>query len=404
MNSFETAGPVATSVQTSGIVDQLQSWLADQALDSTTLQPLFEGLCERIYMAGLPLDRATVTWPALHPMFHAERLLWQQGAKVDHMTFDDRDHVSPDWQNNPLKYLLDSDSDILRRRLAGPRALVDFPLLEELAGEGYTDYVAMKTFFSIPRVGDGTTGILASWATRRESGFSEEDLAILSVLQKEFAVAFRSCVQSDVMRTIGEVYLGPTAAQRVLSGQIRRGDGQEIDAVIWYSDLRNSTALSESMPLSDYLGLLDRYFECAGGAVLAEGGEILDFVGDSVVAIFTLDTPDAAGRATRAARRAHESARAMREVHPDLPMKFGVGITAGAVMHGNFGTPERLVFSAIGPSVNEAARIEKLTKTLGVPALASAKIAEAAGEIWRCAGEHRLDGVSRPVPLFSADL
>jgi hypothetical protein len=43
-------------------------------------------------------------------------------------------------------------------------------------------------------------------------------------------------------------------------------------------------------------------------------------------------------------------------------MEFGIGITAGSVMHGNFGTPDRLVFSAIGPSVNEAARIEKLTK------------------------------------------
>jgi adenylate cyclase len=260
----------------------------------------------------------------------------------------------------------------------------------------------MKTYFSIPRIGDGSTGILASWATRRDTGFSEQDLATISVLQKEFAVAFRSCVQNDVMRTIGNVYLGPTASERVLRGQIRRGDGQQIDAVIWLSDLRNSTALSESMPLSDYLGLLDTYFECAGGAVLAEGGEILDFVGDSVIAIFPLDSQDAAERATRAASKAHENARKVLATRPDLPMKFGIGITAGTVMHGNFGTPERLVFSAIGPSVNEAARIEKLTKSLNVPALASSQIAEAVSGIWQAAGEHRLDGVSRPVPLFSA--
>ncbi|MEM8877102.1 MAG: adenylate/guanylate cyclase domain-containing protein [Pseudomonadota bacterium] len=391
-------------VQPAGVIDHVMSWLADQALESTELAPLFSGFCERILMVGIPIDRVAVTWPALHPMINSERLLWRRGEDIEHRTFGDGEIESEGWQRSPVRYLLHSDSLIFRRRLVGARALIDFPLLEDLAGEGYTDYFAMKTFFSIPRIGNVSTGIMASWATTRNEGFAEEELAIIATLQKEFAVAFRSSVQNDVMRTIGQVYLGPTAAERVLSGQIRRGDGREIDAVIWISDLRNSTQLSESMPLSDYLSLLDIYFECVGGAVLSEGGDILDFVGDSVVGIFPIDDDDAPSRASRAAVLAHQNAREQLERDPDLPLKFGIGITAGTVMHGNFGTPERLVFSAIGPSVNEAARIEKLTKTLEVPVLASAKIAEAAGDIWQSVGEHQLDGVSKPVPLFSADL
>jgi adenylate cyclase len=393
-----------TGTKASGVVDRIMGWLVEQALQSTQIHPLFTGLCERLFMAGIPIDRVSVTWPALHPMFNAERLLWQQGAELDHTTFVDADDAQDDWQQSPMRYLLESDADILRRRLTGPRALVDFPLLHELVEEGFNDYFAMKTYFSIPRIGDGGTGILASWCTKRDTGFVEEEVAILSTIQRQFAVAFRGCVQNDVMRTIGRVYLGPTAANRVLSGQIRRGDGQVIDAAIWISDLRNSTALSEAMPLADYLSLLDTYFECTGGAVLEQGGEILDFVGDSVIAIFPLDEHQATQRATRAAIHARENLLMHLNDDPDLPMAFGIGITAGSVMHGNFGTPDRLVFSAIGPSVNEAARIEKLTKFINVPILASASIARKDPEHWTPVGEHRLDGVSKPVPLFSANL
>jgi adenylate cyclase len=123
-----------------------------------------------------------------------------------------------------------------------------------------------------------------------------------------------------------------------------------------------------------------------------------------VIAIFPLDEHQATQRATRAAIHARENLLMHLNDDPDLPMAFGIGITAGSVMHGNFGTPDRLVFSAIGPSVNEAARIEKLTKFINVPILASASIARKDPEHWTPVGEHRLDGVSKPVPLFSANL
>jgi adenylate cyclase len=307
MNEQPASDRILASAQSTGITDQILRWLAEQALESTSIEPLFAGLCERIHRAGLPIERTRVTWPSFHPMFQAEQLVWNRGEPVFHESFDGSGVNDESWTRSSLRFLLDSDVDFLRRHLTGPKAMVDFPNLEELVTEGMTDYFAAKTYFSIPRVGDGSTGILVSWATKRPDGFAEEELGVLTTLQQEFAVAFRGCVQNDVMRTIGRVYLGPTAASRVLSGQIRRGDGQQIDAAIWISDLRNSTALSEAMPLADYLGLLDTYFECTGGAVLEQGGEILDFVGDSVIAIFPLEQENATLRATRAAIHAHEN-------------------------------------------------------------------------------------------------
>src|SRR5690606_12035019 len=83
--------------------------------------------------------------------------------------------------------------------------------------------------------------------------------------------------------------LGAYTGQRVLNGLIKRGDGEDIPAVIWYCDLRGSTALADKLPRSEYLDLLNRYFEAVAGAVLERGGEVLKFIGDGLLAIFPMD-------------------------------------------------------------------------------------------------------------------
>ena len=73
-------------------------------------------------------------------------------------------------------------------------------------------------------------------------------------------------------------YLGNRTGERVLSGLVKRGDGEKIYAVIWYCDLRDSTPLAESMPLESFLSILNDSFDCMGGAVLDHGGELLLFI------------------------------------------------------------------------------------------------------------------------------
>ena len=105
-------------------------------------------------------------------------------------------------------------------------------------------------------------------------------------IQRRFAVACKTVIQARIARNISETYLGKEAGGRVLAGSIRRGDGQETQAVVWYNDLRNSTALADTMPGQDYIQLLNVYFDCTAAQVIEAGGEVLDFIGDGVLAIF----------------------------------------------------------------------------------------------------------------------
>ena len=90
------------------------------------------------------------------------------------------------------------------------------------------------------------------------------------------------------------------SGQRVLQGSIKRGDGENIHAVIWFCDLRDSTSLTESLAREDYLALLNRFFDCMAGAVLNHGGEVLKFIGDAILAIFPIEDPDSPEAAERA--------------------------------------------------------------------------------------------------------
>ena len=82
--------------------------------------------------------------------------------------------------------------------------------------------------------------------------------------------------------TLLDTYLGKHSGRRVLEGRIRRGDSENIHAVIWFCDLRDSTSLTESLSRVDYLAMLNQFFDCMAGAVLEHGGEVLKFIGDAV--------------------------------------------------------------------------------------------------------------------------
>ncbi len=88
----------------------------------------------------------------------------------------------------------------------------------------------------------------------------------------------------DLLKT----YLGERTGERVLAGRTNRGEGEKIHAVIWLCDLRDSTRLSESIPVEDFFRSLNEFFDCTAGAVLEHGGEILSYIGDAVLAIFAI--------------------------------------------------------------------------------------------------------------------
>ncbi len=255
---------------------------------------------------------------------------------------------------------------------------------------------------------DRSDGIAGSWATDRASGFSEEDIHGLERIQRRLAVACKVTIKDQIARNILHAYLGMDAGRLVLNGHIKRGDGETIHAVIWYSDLRNSTRMADSMQAHDFLQVLNTFFECTAGAVLAHKGEVLRFIGDAVLAIFPIrnggtNGHDACEAALAAARDADDWMAQINEQRLDEGLEalsFGLGLHVGDVLFGNIGVPERLEFSVIGPAANEVARLEGMTKQLNRHILVSGEFAQKVSVAWESLGQHNLRGVGDPVEVF----
>jgi adenylate cyclase len=386
--------PAATAVLSNAIVE----WLADEALQNSEPANLYGELCQRLRGVGIPILRGQVAFRILHPLYDASTLNWstQGGVVVEHF----RPEQSSDDQfvHSPLGQIVAHRLPVLRRRLTGDTALLDFPVLEELRSLGGTDYIAFLVGFER----HGKKGVICSWLSDRAAGFTDDEITQLNRVARELAIALKAKIERSVAQNVAHAYLGKRAGQSVLNGLIRRGDGEKITAALWYSDLRHSTALADRLPAETFLNLLGRYFEMTASSVLDHGGEVVSLIGDSVLGLFRIDhtADEACGRALAAAQEAR------RRLNPpsaqtDANFDFGIALHLGQVIYGNVGVPERLQFTLVGSAVNEVVRVQDLTKKLGHSVLATASFVDATPGFWRPLGVHSLRGIETPMPIFT---
>jgi adenylate cyclase len=358
-------------------------------------------LCARLRAQGLPLDRVGFFFWTLHPQYFGIAMFWD-GERVKVAPGTHAVVESDTYLKSPTARIRAGER-VIRRRLERADCPLDFPVLEELKAEGLTDYVMVEVVFNSGRRN------AVSLATRRPGGFTDHDISETERLLHAFALTMESFIHRDMARTLLETYLGRISGARVLDGQVKRGDGDQIDAVIWFSDLRDSTPLSASLGERDFLHLLNDYYETTAGAVLEHGGEVLRFIGDASLAVFPVaDTGTtrraACASAIQAARAARERGRAANERRAGAglqPFSFGVGLHLGRVLYGNIGTPTRLEFSVIGAAANETARIEALCKTTQRDVVLSQEVVAECGEKCPSLGSFELRGVGRPVEVFA---
>jgi adenylate cyclase len=284
----------------------------------------------------------------------------------------------------------------VRRRLENADAVLDFPILRELRELGMTDYAAMPMAFS-----DGQVHAL-SVTTDAPGGFATEHLGHLHEVLPLLGRLVEVHALRQTARTLLDTYLGTRTGARVLGGSIRRGDGEVISAVIWWADLRGSTRYQDRLDRGRYLELLNDFFECTAGCVLAEGGEVLKFVGDAVMAIFPLlDDPDAPLAAMRATRAAIAKLAARNAAGSEPALSAAIAMHLGEVSYGNIGVEGRLDFTVTGPAVTEVARLESLSKQLDTLVVASRAIAASVPDAFVSLGTHPLRGVAEPMEVFT---
>ena len=382
-------------------VSPVIDWLLHKGRMLRTPEAVVAELCARVRAAGMPLDRVAFFFWTLHPQYFGVAMFWDgKEVKVGRGT---RALLRSDtYLKSPAAAIRDGER-VIRRRLERADCPLDWPVLEELKAEGMTDYVIVEVVFS-----NGSRNSI-SLATRQPGGFSDHDISEVERLLHVFALAMENFIHRDMARTLLETYLGRISGSRVLDGQVQRGDGDEIDAVIWFSDLRDSTPLSAQLGERSFLELLNEYYETTAGAVLEHGGEVLRFIGDASLAVFPIADGAESRRAVCA--RAIDAARAARtrglaanerRSGAGLPnFSFGVGLHLGRVLYGNIGTAERLEFSVIGSAANETARIEALCKETRRDVVLSRNVVDELDEHCPSLGSFELRGVARPVEVFA---
>jgi len=374
-------------------------WLLHEGRHLAAPEALVGELCARVRAAGMPIDRVAFFFGTLHPQYFGIALHWN-GVAVRILEASYQMGETEEVRNSPARRITEGER-VIRRRLERADCPVDFPVLEELRAAGITDYVIAEVVF-----GNGSRNSV-SLATRRAGGFTDHDIAEVQRLLHPFGMAMEIHVGRALSRTLLDTYLGKISGQRVLDGQIKRGDGQSIDAVIWFSDLRESTPLSESLGEQRFLALLNDYFLATAGAVLAHGGEVLRFIGDASLAVFPTTGQDALKVCERAASAAQAARVRVRDTNAarlgaGLPaFACGIGLHLGRVHYGNIGTSERLEFSVIGAAANKAARIEALCKETGQDVVLSSTVATVLGARCRSLGSFALRGVGQPEEVFA---
>jgi adenylate cyclase len=401
---------------------ELHVWAVGEGLRGTDAAALFDGFCQRLVGAGVPLWRAFAGMRTLHPQWGGYGYTWLRHLNtIQPSQFERGDEYEQVILRGPIGHLVrEAEASAgggnprrnLRRRLAGPEAQIDLPVLDQLADAGATDYFAEIVRFGNTDDPSRGTGIGYSFATDRLGGFDDDDLLLLKAVLPVVSLAMMAHAGHTIASGLLEAYLGADAGRRVHAGAVERGSVESIRAVLWYADIRAFTAIADNTPGEVVVELLDEVFEALTASLRPSGGQVLKFLGDGMLAIFPFD--DATQE--QVCRQALDAAAdAMSTVDRLTAARLDVGKPAvavdlalhlGEVMYGNVGAVDRLDFTVIGPAVNEVARIETLCEPLGHRILVSAELAAAVGNSQGLEplGRHRLRGVSEPRAIYALKL
>ena len=394
-------------------LSRIESWLVEAGLAGAMETELLDGFCDYCRGAEIALSRATLVVDTLHPTHEGHVFRWRIDTvepEVVEYGSSNVGEAATRWQASPYYHLVTTGGSELRRRICAGET-EDFAILREMSAEGQTDYVAFVHRFGATSIIGEMDCVYSSWATEDADGFREADLVALRRLVPLLALAVKSVSLTRIARTLVEVYLGRDAGERVLSGRISRGVADRIRAVIWYSDLRGYTKITDTAPPEEIIPLLNDYSAAVIDAVRAAGGEVLKLIGDGVLAIFRADDPaEACRRAMRAMSGLKAAIRAVNERraagnHPVTSVYLGLHI--GEVFYGNIGSADRLDFTVVGPAVNEASRIAAMCRSVDRGVIFSSEFAAATPEPERSKlvsiGRYALRGIGRAEELFTLD-
>jgi len=393
---------------------RIANWLVTGGLTGLPESDLIRGFCEQCGSHGLELSRAIVFIDTLHPVFEGRGFRWSDDNPGENETFEygssSVGEAAENWRRSVFFHMLEHGTSEAAFDLAAPEAQA-FSLLGDLAAKGHRHLVAF-----VHRFGEaGTIGqmdcVYSYWLTRRADGFDDHQRAALRDVVPVLGLAVKSAAHAHIARTVGQVYLGRDAGEQVMNGRISRGTTERINAVLWFSDLRQSTAIAEAMGPDEIIPFLNDYAEAAITAVHEFGGDVLKLIGDGVLAVFTGSDMLAARRAAlRAEHRFRKNLSVLnaRRAFEGRPVTTAyVGLHVGEVFYGNIGSEDRLDFTVVGPAVNEVSRIAAMCasvdRELMISAVFQAGLDEPGRGFLVLTGRFALRGLRHAQKLYTLD-
>ena len=390
---------------------EIMNWLAGAGLSGIAETDLVREFCERTRSAGLELSRGLVFIDTLHPIFEGQGFRWTDVESNESDTFEygstSEGEAAETWQRSPFYAMLQTGENEMLIGHDDDR----FGMTLKLAGDGHKHFATFVHRFNDSSIIGEMDCVYSLFCMRRPDGFDDTAMSALRDLVPLLGLAVKSSANARIARTLGHVYLGRDAAERVLSGRISRGVADRINAVLWFSDLRGSTAIGESIDPAEFIPFLNDYAGAAIDAIHDEGGDVLKLMGDGVLAIFNNDDM---ATARRAALRAENQFRKNIETLNERRASEGrptttayVALHVGEVFYGNIGSEQRLDFTVVGPAVNEVSRMASMCRSVEREFLVSSAFLDGLGTPGKrhfvSTGRYALRGLGRAQDLYTLD-
>lgn len=391
-------------------VNELRDWLFGEARSRRDTHLMLAGVCEGLNKAGVPVDRGTIALRTLHSEHAAVGRLWTKGGGSSGETFGfpgelNENQLSADPQvsaaylRSPFYRVHEARQPLSLWLRPAPDDL--YGVVADLKRDGYVHYLCYPIFFG----NDDKNGI--AFATKNPAGFSDADIAVIGFMMPACAAILEILGGYRNLDQLLRIYVGDEPHKAILSGAVRRGDVTRIRSAILFADMRNYTQFTSTLSPEAAVELLNAYFDCLVPPIEAEGGEVLKYLGDGLLAIFRERGDDLGGAAqsalTAASLALGQVRRAVGEGRFGVPVAVGIALHHGEAAYGNVGSGERLDFTVIGRDVNLASRLAKLNKSLDEPLLMSKPFVE---HLWgdpQLLGLFDLDGFAEAIEVYRPD-
>ncbi len=378
--------------------DHLNHWLISDGRLLGDERLIVKGYCEGLTALGVPLARARIAQNYSNPLLSAWGIIWTP-EETRRYTVPTTVLSTSAWHGSPFEYVV-TQRRPLRKRLTDLNVLAEHPVYAELAEAGATDFLAIPLEHGNGSV-QGT-----SFTSNADTGFSDAHIHYIEDTRYALAAALEPIAMRQSQKSLLRAYLGHGPAEEIDQGNIKRGEHRTVSAAILFADLRGFTQKASTWSEGDLLAMMGKYFEMVVSPIQEEGGDVLKFMGDGILAVFNIDDDAEAScrSSVRAAEHALTNLRDYNETAAEKgnePIEFVVGIDFGRVTFGNIGSPDRLDFTVVGQAVNVASRVQELCKKLDEKILMTQSVAEHMKGSKHSAGYHAIRGLLKKIEAFA---